>query len=106
MAKVKLLVLDGCSRCKALRNKLDYLKTSFNYINCDDDPEMCDYVEQLSGVNTYPMAVILDINDQVKEIVYFAEDYNMVGKKHKLVDGVSAYGVYSIDQLVEYVIKS
>lgn len=105
MAKVKLLVLDGCSRCKALKNKLDYLKTSFTYINCDDDPEICDHVEELSGVNMYPMAIVFDVNDQVQEIVYFAEDYNMIGKKHKLADGVTAYCVYSIDQLVEYIIK-
>jgi glutaredoxin len=106
MSKVKLLVLPDCIRCKALKNKLEYFNTKFEYISCDDDPEMCDLVEDLSGNNTYPMAITLDINNQIDEIVYFAEDYNMVGKKHKLVDGVSGYCVYSVDQLVEYIIKS
>ena len=106
MAIVKILVLKGCPRCKALKNKLEYVKNSFKFIDCDDFPDICNYAEELSGTNQYPIAVMLDIQDKVIEVVYFADDYNQVGKRHKLLDGVSGYAVYSTDQLAEYIIKS
>lgn len=106
MAIVKILVLKGCPRCKALKNKLDYINNSFKFIDCDDFPEICDYAEQLSGCEQYPMAVIMDSQDKVTEVVYFTNDYNQVGKRHKLLDGVSGFAVYSTDQLAEYIIKS
>ncbi len=52
------------------------------------------------------MAILLDTNNKIKEVVYFAEDYNKIGKKEELVDGVIGIGVHSVDQLVEYIIKS
>ena len=105
MKKVMFLVLEGCFRCKALKNKLDYLQNSFRFYSCDGDDTLCDQAESLSGVNTYPMAVLLDINNDIKEIVYFTEDYTKVGKKEVVVDGVTKVGVHSVDQLVEYIIK-
>lgn len=105
MAIVKILVLKGCPRCKALKNKLEYFKNSFKFIDCEDFPEICDDVEQLSGVDQYPIAVVLDIQDKITEVIYFTEDYNQIGKRHKLLDGVSGYAVYSTDQLAEYIIK-
>lgn len=99
------LVLEGCSRCKALKNKLDFLQNSFRFYSCDGDDDLCDQAENLSGVDTYPMAVLLDPDNTIKEIVYFTEDYDKVGKKEEVVDGVTKIGVYSVDQLVEYIIK-
>lgn len=106
MAKVEILVLKGCPRCKALKNKLEYFKNSFKFIDCDEFPEICNYAEELSGTNQYPIAIMLDIQDKITEVIYFADDYGQVGKKHKLLDGVSGYTVYSTDQLAEYIIKS
>lgn len=104
--KVTFLVLEGCSRCKALKNKLDFFHNSFKYYSCDGDNDLCDQAESLAGVNTYPMAILLDTNNQIKEIVYFTEDYDKVGKKEQVIDGVVRIGVYSTDQLVDYIIKS
>ena len=106
MAKVEILVLKGCPRCKALKNKLDYIKNSFKFVDCDDFPEICDYAEQLSGSDQYPIAIVLDIQDKITDVVYFTDDYNQIGKRHKLLDGVSGFTVYSVDQLAEYIIKS
>jgi len=105
MPKVKLLVLEGCIRCSALKNKLNFYGSKFEYVSCDGDNKICDYTEELSGCNEYPMAVVLDINGKITEIVHFTQDYDMVGKKYKLMDGVAGYSVYSIDQLVDYIIK-
>lgn len=99
------LVLEGCSRCKALKNKLDFLQNSFRFYSCDGDDDLCDQAENLSGVDTYPMAVLLDTDNTIKEIVYFTEDYDKVGKKEEVVEGITKIGVYSVDQLVEYIIK-
>ena len=105
MAIVKILTLKGCPRCKALKNKLDYIKNSFKFVDCDDFPEICDYAEQLSGSDQYPMAIVLDIQDKITDVVYFTDDYNQIGKRHKLLDGVSGFTVYSIDQMADYVTK-
>ena len=99
------LVLEGCSRCKALKNKLDYFHNSFKFYSCDGQDDLCDQAENLAGVETYPMAILLDTNNSIKEIVYFTEDYNKVGKKEQVTEGVTKIGVYSVDQLVEYIIK-
>lgn len=105
MKKTMFLVLEGCSRCKALKNKLDFLQNSFRFYSCDGDDDLCDQAENLSGVDTYPMAVLLDTDNTIKEIVYFTEDYDKVGKKEEVVEGITKIGVYSVDQLVEYIIK-
>ncbi len=99
------LVLEGCSRCKALKNKLDYFHNSFKFYSCDGQDDLCDQAENLAGVETYPMAILLDTNNSIKEIVYFTDDYNKVGKKEQVTEGVTKIGVYSVDQLVEYIIK-
>ena len=104
--KVMFLVLEGCFRCKALKNKLDFFHNSFKLYPCDGQDDLCDQAESLAGVNTYPMAILLDTNNKIKEVVYFAEDYNKIGKKEEVVDGVTRTGVHSVDQLVEYIIKS
>ena len=99
------LVLEGCSRCKALKNKLDYFHNSFKFYSCDGQDDLCDQAENLAGVETYPMAILLDTNNSIKEIVYFTDDYTKVGKKEQVTEGVTKIGVYSVDQLVEYIIK-
>ena len=105
MAKVTILVLEGCTRCGALKNKLAILNNSFKYIPCDGDSEFCDEVETLSGVDRYPIVVVTDIKDKISSILYITEDYNKIGIKENIVDGIVKIGVHSIDQLAEYIIK-
>ena len=105
MSKVKFLVLEGCSKCKALKNKLNYFGNSFKYYPCDGADDFCDKIESLTGVETYPMMVVFDINNNIKEVLYFTEDYNKVGKKIQLAEGVTGFPVYSIDQMVDYITK-
>jgi glutaredoxin len=105
MPKVKLLVLPDCTRCKALKSKLEFFNTKFEYVSCDDHPEICDQVEELTGHDSYPMAIVLDINNKITQIVHFTENYDAVSKTTNLVDGATSFTVYSVDQLVEYIIK-
>lgn len=105
MAKLLFLVLEGCGKCQALKNKLGYLNNSFKFYPCDGDNELCDQAEILTGVQSYPMTLVLDINNNIEQIVYFADDYNKVGNKIKLTEGVTGIPVYSVDQMVDYVTK-
>jgi len=105
MKKVIILILKDCSKCKALKNKLDFFNNSFKYYPCDENDDLCDQVESLAGVSTYPMVILLNINDEIKEIIYFTEDYDKIEKKEQIVDGIIKIGVYSIDQLINYIIK-
>jgi hypothetical protein len=51
------------------------------------------------------MAIVLDINNNINEILYFADDYDQVGKKKQLTEDIKGFPVYSIDQMVDYIIK-
>ena len=105
MAKVVFLVLEGCNKCQALKNKLNYFNTSFKFYDCDGVSDLCDEAENLTGVEMYPMAIVMDINDKIREIIYFTDDFDKVGKKIELVEGVTGFPVYSIDQMADYVTK-
>ncbi len=105
MAKVTFLVLEGCSYCNALKNKLGYINTSFTFYNCDGNNDLCDKAEIITGCDVYPMAIVLDINNSISQIVYISNDYNTIGKRIPLVDEITGFPVYSIDQMVEYIIK-
>lgn len=105
MAKVTFLVLENCSRCKALKNKVGYINSSFKFYNCDGENELCDQAEILTGTSMYPMAIVLDINNNISEILYFADDYDKVGKKIPLTEDIKGFPVYSIDQMVDYIVK-
>ena len=105
MAKLVFLVLDGCSKCQSLKNKLGYFNNSFKFYSCEGENPLCDEAEKLTGVDLYPMTLVLDINNNIEQIVYFADDYNKVGNKRQLTERVSGFPVYSVDQMVDYVTK-
>ena len=105
MAKLIFLVLDGCSKCQSLKNKLGYFNNSFKFYSCDGENPLCDDAETLTGVDSYPMTLVLDINNNIEQIVYFTDEYDKVGKKIELTKGVKGYPVYSVDQMVDYVTK-
>jgi len=105
MPKVMFLVLDDCSRCKALKNNIGFLNSSFKFYSCNGENELCDEAERLVNINSYPMAIVLDINNNIKEVVYFTDDYNKIGKKQEVISGVFGIGVHSIDQMIDYIIK-
>ena len=102
---IKILILEGCNKCKKLKEALDDSRIKYETIVCKEDTAICDEVEDLTGVYQYPMVVHTDDFGYITNIFYVTDNYDHVGKLRKLSLGVTGLGFYSIDQLISYVIK-
>jgi glutaredoxin len=101
MKKIKLevYVLEGCDKCKKLKSTLDSLKIEYDAVSCEDYPNMCDNIENVTGVDMYPM-----VNKEGK-IFYIAEKYNDIGKIKIISENISTMGMYSIDNIIDAIQK-
>jgi glutaredoxin len=101
MKKIKLEVylLEGCDKCKKLKSTLDSLKIEYDAILCEDYPNMCDNIENVTGVDMYPM-----VNKEGK-IFYIAEKYNDIGKIKIISENITTMGTYSIDNIIDAIQK-
>lgn len=98
---IKLLALEGCDRCKRVKSDLENSNLDFTTVYCENDGALCDTIEDIVNSNIYP--ILLEVNDNNIEIIYYtAENYNIIGKVIE-VKGVKTIGFYSIDKLLEFV---
>ena len=95
---IKIYVLDGCDKCKKLKSTLDKLNIKYDCITCENNPSACDRIEEITGVDMYP---IVDLG---KSILYIAENYSDIGKR-KEINGQHTLGFYSIDNIIESIKK-
>jgi hypothetical protein len=56
---------------------------------------MCDNIEDVTGVDSYPMV------DLDGKILYIAEKYSDVGKVKSITENISTMGMYSIDNIID-----
>ena len=92
---LQIYILDGCDKCKKLKTTLDSLKIEYEAIPCEQYPNMCDNLEDITGTDSYPM-----INLEGK-IFYIAENYKDIGKIKVVSDKISTMGMYSIDNIID-----
>ena len=102
---IKLLILDGCNKCKAVKEALDKKGIEYTTIVCEDDTPICDEVEDLTGVYQYPMVIHTDEFGSITDIFYITDEYDKIGKLRKLGLGITGLGFYSIEQLISYITK-
>ena len=102
---IRLFVLEGCTKCKKLKEALDEKGIEYNKVECDDDSTICDDLEDLTGIFQYPMLAHVDDLGSITNVLYITDKYNQVGKLTELAIGVTGLGFYSIDQLISYIIK-
>ena len=105
MTMTKLLILEGCNKCKKLKEELDSNGIEYSLVVCNDSTTICDEVEDLTGVYQYPMIVYIDNFGSITDIFYVTDKYDHVGKLRKLSNEVTGLGFHSIDQLISYIIK-
>jgi hypothetical protein len=101
--KIQLITLDGCARCAKLKDSLSTNNIIFKNITCDENPNQCDSLESLLGIEEYPMVLITDKEDRVLEILYIAKSYEMIGKNRDFDGGVTGIPMHSIDSMLHYV---
>jgi len=102
---IKLLVLEGCNKCKSLKESLDTKGIEYSTIICEDDTPICDEVEDLTDIYQYPMVLHTDQFGSITDIFYITDEYDKIGKLRKLSLGVTGLGFYSIEQLISYITK-
>ena len=96
---IKIYVLEGCNKCKKLKVSLDALKVKYEEIPCEQYPNMCDNIEDITGVDSYPMV------DLDGKILYIAEKYSNIGKIEAITENISTVGMYSIDNIIDTIKK-
>lgn len=92
---IKIYVLEGCDKCKKLKSNLDSLKLEYEEIPCEQYPNMCDNIEDITGVDSYPMVNLYG------KILYIAEKYSNIGKVKSITENISTMGMYSIDNIID-----
>ena len=92
---IKIYVLEGCDKCKKLKSNLDSLKLEYEEIPCEQYPNFCDNIEDVTGVDSYPMV------DLDGKILYIAEKYSNIGKVRSITENISTMGMYSIDNIID-----
>ena len=92
---IKIYVLEGCDKCKKLKSTLDRLKIEYEDIPCEQYPNMCDNIEEVTGVDSYPIA---NLNGN---ILYIAENYSDINKIRIISENISTMGMYSIDNIID-----
>lgn len=95
---IKIYILEGCDKCKKLKSTLDSLSIKYACISCEASPQECDNIEEMTGVDMYP---IVDLG---KTILHIAENYKDIGKEKK-INGYNTLGFYSIDNIIEFIKK-
>jgi glutaredoxin len=95
MKMIKIYVLEDCDKCKKLKATLDSLKIKYEAIPCEKYPNMCDNIEDITGVDSYPMV------DLDGKILYIAEKYYDIGKIKTISENLSTIGMYSIDNIID-----
>jgi glutaredoxin len=73
LAKVLLVTLNGCDKCKKLKASLAIENISVHNMDCDDNPNFCDELENQTNTSNYPMA--LTEHGSLEMIHYVAESY-------------------------------
>jgi len=105
MNKIKLLLLEGCHKCEKLKQELNKNDIRYEYEVCKSDTEICDSVEDLIGCSNYPIVLKILNNNFIEEVIYITDNYDDIGKTLSLNNRIKGKPLYSIDQLIEYIIK-
>jgi arsenate reductase-like glutaredoxin family protein len=105
MSKIKLLLLEGCSKCQKLKEALGKNYIHYEYEICKSDTIICDSIEDLTGCSNYPVVLKIINKSFIEEVAYITDKYEDVGKTLQLNNRVRGKAFYSIDKLIEYVIN-
>jgi len=106
MTKIKLLLLEGCSKCQKLKEALGKNYIHYDYEVCKSDTVICDSIEDAIGCSNYPIVLKMISKSLIEEIAYITDNYEDIGKTLSINNKVKLKPVYSIDKLIEYVINS
>lgn len=100
--KIKLITLNSCSRCERLKSRLKESNIDFEFVDCDTNPKLCDYLEDATNTTSYPMTAFIS-NDEISTLLYIGESYEELNKPRELNGGITGIPVHSIDSMLQYI---
>lgn len=99
--KIKLLYLVGCDVCKKFMGALDKANVEYEAIDADQNDKLADYVEDLTGTNTYPILII----EKSNQIAYLFRADDAEQLKARIVgDSEMVCGFFNADSMMDYLI--
>lgn len=102
MKKVKVLVLNGCEVCRGLKNILKSNSIEHTILDADGNSELADYVEDLLGIDNYPI-IIVERNVQIAYL-YVAPTSELLGSRIVAEDRMGI-GLHNPDLFLENLFK-
>lgn len=102
MQIVKVLYLKGCELCKKYKDLLDNKKVIYIAMDADDNGDYADHVEDLLGINHYPITVMEEGKETT--FVYNTDDGTKLGSR-RLAANVIAIGCLDVDSMVQNVLS-
>ena len=102
---INVITLQGCPKCAKIKNLLAQNNIEFTIKDCEDNPSICDTLEDATNTMSYPMIVITR-NNEIEKVIYVGEDYEELNKTRELNGGILGIPVYSIDSMLSYVKNS
>lgn len=101
--QIKLVTIEGCSRCQRLKDLLSRAAIRFHFTTCEQDPDNCDSLEALVGEVNYPMVLMTNTNGDVFEVLFLTDSYLKLDGGAKNSGGILCIPYHSIDNIVQYV---
>lgn len=88
---IELYVLNGCSKCSTVKQKLTEEGLVFSEINCTStENEDCDKLEDSINCGRYPIAIVK--NKGVKSIIHTCYDKKNTAKSKKIpADSIESF---------------
>lgn len=101
MKKIIIVTIEGCQRCQKIKEafKNSEIKHEFSVIPCEQDPRMCDELEEYTRTMIYPMVIVKDTTN--KNYIYFTgNNYIDLGKEIKVKDNLILCPQFSVDDII------
>lgn len=103
--KIQVVGLETCNKCKTLKESLKYAKVDYEFSDCDNDPEKCDALEDVTGTKHYPMVLISGLEEGVMEVVYITESMSVLEEGVKMKDSIRLVPNHYVDGLLNYTLS-
>lgn len=102
---INVITLQGCPKCNKLKQLLKESNIDFVYRDCEDNPSICDSLEDATNTVSYPMVLTIE-NNEIERVLYIGENYEEFNKPRELNGGMIGIPMYSIDSMLSYVKNS
>lgn len=102
MQIVKVLYLKSCELCKKYKDALNTKRVIYIALDADENEDYADHVEDLLGVNNYPITVLEEGKETT--FVYNTDNGTKLGLR-RLAANVVAIGCLEVDSMVQNVLS-